>query len=383
MPDSIYLTVFSDKSYTNKMPETNVKASFSVNGVLNSSSTELFDTKNSDHSQIIDNILSAQNKKVTGILPPGVVAIDDCVVIFEAPPRMVNIQHYEVARDYISDKSQLKSSYIPIPWQTYVLIHDKNYNLIDTYMYYNKKPISQNGFEEPVFLPVLPNFYSNGLLCRPFYASADDVNMYSKDVSGVIAAAYDSVWNSGWNTDLVDTIIDFNQDIKQKYTYGHNEMMSYFAKHNSNFTESLLNYNTISQITSRDLMFSRYVKLIENLDVVDSLNLLYPMVSKSHIRAQYLENLREEAREDFECNSDDEEEVDYDDLDCHIENRLIEYFAKPSSFDDVLRYILYYRSVDLNVIDPVNNNYFNYIYSKIVNSHPVQLTYSVDSEEPF
>jgi hypothetical protein len=251
-------------------------------------------------------------------------------------------------------------------------------------MYYNKKPISQNGFEEPVFLPVLPNFYSNGLLCRPFYASADDINMYSKDISGVIAAAYDSVWNSGWNTDLVDTIIDFNQDVRKKYAYGYNEMISYFTNHNSNLIEGLANYHHWNSITGRDSMFSKYVKLIEKLDVVDSLNLVYPMVSKSQIRAHYLEQLKDEARESFEYDCEcEEEDINDDDLNSYIEDRLSEFFSKPSSFDDILRYILQYRSPDLNIIDPVNNNYFNYIYSKIVNSHPVQLTYSVDSEEPF
>jgi hypothetical protein len=384
MSNNIYFTVFSDKQHSHS-GQTNVNtfASFAVNDQLNNHSTDPYDFSQPDHIQVLDNILGVQHQKSTGLLPPGVVSIDDCIIVFESPPKMVHVDYYELVRDDISDNSELNSAYIPVPWQTYVIIHDKNYNLIDTYMYYNLKPISQYGFEEPVFLPVLPNFYSNGLLCRPFYASADDVNMYAKNISGVISAAYDSVWNSGWNADLVDTLIDFNQDIKNNSLYGYSEMINYFSKNNFQFIDSLLKYNKNNLFLNRDSLFSKYVNLIQGLSLVDSLNLVYPIVSKHQFRNHYLEQLRDEFRHSYEYENDDDESEDDDQFQISLKEHMTQYYSKPSSFDEILSYILFSRSSDLNIIDPVNNNYFNYIYKRIINSHPVNLTYSASENEPF
>jgi hypothetical protein len=81
--------------------------------------------------------------------------------------------------------------------------------LLDTYMFYTRDAISKTGFDQPVYSPVLPNFFGNGQLCRPFYPTLDDVDKYSKDISGVIASAYDSIWNSGWNLDLYETLNEY------------------------------------------------------------------------------------------------------------------------------------------------------------------------------
>ena len=62
-------------------------------------------------------------------------------------------------------------------------------------------------------MPPIPNFFTNGLLCRPMFDKMNDVDGYSKDLSGVIASAYDWIWNTGFNHDLTE---NFYHVIKQK-----------------------------------------------------------------------------------------------------------------------------------------------------------------------
>ena len=45
------------------------------------------------------------------------------------------------------------------------------------------------------------------------YESMEDIDGYSKDLSGVIASAYDWIWNSGFNHDLTE---NFYHVIRQR-----------------------------------------------------------------------------------------------------------------------------------------------------------------------
>ena len=67
--------------------------------------------------------------------------------------------------------------------------------------------------EQNIYMPPIPNFFTNGLLCRPMYDNMNDVDGYSKDLSGIIASAYDWIWNSGFNHDLTE---NFYHVVKQK-----------------------------------------------------------------------------------------------------------------------------------------------------------------------
>lgn len=383
MNESIYFTLFSDIDYSSNTYHTDVNtahASFASNNRLSSVSTDCYDFSVEEQYSKVKSILALQgDKNVTGLLPPGVVAMDDCVVIFEAPPRMVNVEFYSVPRDYIQSDQKLHSAYIPVPWQAYVIIHDKDYNLIDTYMYYTKYPISQYGYNQPTFLPVLPNFYSNGLLCRPFYSSANDVNMYSKDVSGVIAAAYDAVWNSGWNMDLVDTIFDFYSDLRKLNFYGRKDMVDYFSSHQVDFMSRITSSPGVT-FSSRETAFFNYVNLIKDLNQYDALHLIYPIVSFAHTRSAYVEQLKERFTEEYYSDSD-EEYFDEDDLSSYVDDNILEIFSNPSTFSQILSYILESRYDDFYIIDPIQKDYYKHIYRNIALSQTVP-QYS-STEEPF
>jgi hypothetical protein len=382
MSATIYYTVSNDSThYSGHSSKPSYYFALSTNTEIVEQNTPVFSSLSDEDINSLYKILSIKSSKNTGLLPPGVVAIDDSVIIFEAPPRMVRVEYYETVRDHINSDSQIKSGYIPVPWQTYIIIHDKNFNLIDTYMYYNKHPVSQSGYQEPVFLPVLPNFYSSGLLCRPFYASAEDVNMYSKDVSGVIAAAYDAVWNSGWNMDLVDSIIDFNTDIRRQYLYGRKQMLEYFENHPVNFKERFSNYVSMGSFHNREIMFAMFVKLMEGLNEADVLNISYPIISQAQHRGSALDQLRDEIRESYYC--DEDEEYSDEDIDSYVEDNLINFWSQPTSFAQILNYVLASRYADLNIIDPVNNDYFKHIFKQVLNAPPVVQQVSYSDEEPF
>ena len=143
------------------------------------------------------------------MIPPGLVSLGKNILIFENPPTNKLLSHHSTERDSIEDDSEPDTYYLPIPWQIYVCLFNDEYSLLDTYMFYSRDAISKMGFGEPVYAPVLPNFFGNGQLCRPFYPNMDDVDKYSKDISGVIASAYDSIWNSGWNLDLYETLNEY------------------------------------------------------------------------------------------------------------------------------------------------------------------------------
>jgi hypothetical protein len=139
---------------------------------------------------------------------PGLIAVSSNYVIYEIPPTFKLIEYYNMTRESIRDVSVANTEKIPLPWQVYVAVHDGKYNLIDTFMYFAHDSILKNGFQQPVYTPFLTNFYYNGLLCRPFYASYNDVSRYAKNIPGLIHSSYDAVWNSGWNFDLYDTLTE-------------------------------------------------------------------------------------------------------------------------------------------------------------------------------
>ena len=387
MSATIYYTVSNDSTHNASYgSKPSYYFALSTNTDIVAQNTPVFSSLSDEDMSSLYKLLSIKSSNDTGLLPPGVVAIDDSVIIFEAPPRMVRVEYYETVRDHITSDSQIKSGYIAVPWQTYIIIHDKNFNLIDTYMYYSKNPVSQSGYQEPVFLPVLPNFYSNGLLCRPFYASAEDVNMYSKDVAGVIAAAFDAVWNSGWNMDLVDSIIDFNTDIKRQYLYGRKQMLEYFENHPVNFKDKLANYLSVSSFNgvsnAREILFALFVKLMEGLNEADVLNISYPIISQGQHRGSALDLFRDQIRESYYCGNEDEEYSD-DDIDAYVEDNLINFWSEPTSFAQILNYVLLSRHQDLNIIDPVNSDYFKHLFKQVLNAPPVIPQSFYSDEESF
>lgn len=155
-------------------------------------------------SKITQNISVSSD---TGIMPPGVLYISDTYIIFERPPCYQNIQMIHEIVDNINYDNDSVSVYrIPIPWQLYIVTYTNfngKYYASDVRMYFMKNSVHMSSMKDhKVYLPPLPNFFPNGLLCRPRYSSCDDIDRYPNNITGVINAAYDWIWNSGTNMDL-------------------------------------------------------------------------------------------------------------------------------------------------------------------------------------
>lgn len=183
--------------------------SFAINSIYSNAQTEVLYFESSENKKLINDIIGIESYNSSGLIPPGLVSLGKNVLIFENPPTNKLISHHSTDRDSINDEDEPDSYYLPVPWQTYICVFNDDYVLLDTYMFYSRDAISKIGFDQPVYAPVLPNFFANGQLCRPFYPTLNDVDRYSKDISGVIASAYDSIWNSGWNLDLYETLNEY------------------------------------------------------------------------------------------------------------------------------------------------------------------------------
>lgn len=161
-------------------------------------------------------------QKSTGILPPGLLYLNDKYIIFEKPPCFQNISVIPRLMDdirYSRDECVLYR--IPIPWQVYFVKYTAvqtdskvDYYTSDVKMFFTSGPVSS--FEDNVYLPPLTNFYTNSDLCRPLFSEMEDIERYSKDVSGVIQAAYDWIWNSGTNLDLTSCIVQYYLQMKDR-----------------------------------------------------------------------------------------------------------------------------------------------------------------------
>lgn len=374
---TIYFSSFkTDPNYRND-GIVNYYSSFSHDMGFSQYATAPFEIfHNEQDATSFSELISDYTKDYSGLLPPGVISLDKNIVIFECPPSFKLVEYAETYRDHISSDTQFNSSYIPVPWQTYVAIFSNDYMLVDTYMYYSRNPISQFGFSEKVFLPVLPNFYSNGHLCRPFYASMDDTT-YPSNVSGVIAAAYDAVWNSGWNMDLVDTIINYAQDLRvSPYINPEiNHMKEYFAQ-NDISTEEF--FSPMSFILSREKMFSKFVSKVKDLDLHHALHLAYPIPSYSQIRENDLSQLTEEVyidQDDYETDEDYSQALEE-----AVADNKNSFWINGKTFNNVLNNILFLQRSNLNVIDPFSKDYYTHISKQVIAKSQVS---HVPDEEPF
>lgn len=147
---------------------------------------------------------------------PGIRFMSPGIIVFERPPMYQIIDIDNDYRDNINDETSSSQYYLPIPWQIYVCTYNpQDMRLSSVKMFFTDSYLSD--VEQEVFAPPMFNFYSNGVLCRPFFPSMDDIEKYSQDINGVIASAYDWVWNSGFNYDITENISYFlaNQGFEQ------------------------------------------------------------------------------------------------------------------------------------------------------------------------
>lgn len=150
----------------------------------------------------LSNSLLNQN---SGILPPGLLFVDKNILVYEKPPTYQNIFIIEkLVNDISYTSDEPKVFRLPIPWQLYI-VHYSDFTTNNVRMHFMDGPLSS--LDQQMYLAPLTNFYSSGDLCRPFFPDMDDIERYSKDLSGVMASSYDWVWNSGTNLDLTQCIV--------------------------------------------------------------------------------------------------------------------------------------------------------------------------------
>ena len=171
-------------------------------------SFEIVDPSTSDHFQkgFFDSIINSNvHKNSSGLLPPAIKYYSPRVVVFERPPCYQMIQVAPTAASQVSDTTETHYFRIPVPWQVYIALYSDDYLCSSVFMFFRNSPLVNS--KDKLYLPPLTNFYTNGGICRPMYSDMADVDRYSKDLSGVIASAYDWVWNSGANMDLTESCL--------------------------------------------------------------------------------------------------------------------------------------------------------------------------------
>jgi len=142
----------------------------------------------------------------SGLLFPAILYNFPGFLIFERPPVNKYIGYIDVPVESMNDSHMTKEHgyNLSLPWQLYVAQYDPNTMLLYKVSMY----FMTESFKDPnqiMYSPPLPNFFADGSLCRPFFSSLEDVERYGKTLSGVMASAYDWVWNSGFNHDLLET----------------------------------------------------------------------------------------------------------------------------------------------------------------------------------
>jgi len=292
--------------------------------------------------------VSKFSKESSGFLSPGLISFSKNVVIFEMPPTHKLVSHIPYDRESITTQIAQEStvdSYIPVPWQVYIAIFNNDFRLVNTYMYYSRNSIIDSGIKENLYSPALPNFYSNGMLCRPFYASSDDVNKYSQDISGVVAAAYDSVWNSGWNADLVDTILDTSFTAIQNVSSSPSKHALSWFNSNDKADKYKLYLNTLSHISygARTKAWSLYVRSIAHLTIDEVINTTFSPPACNKLWDHDFEMIRETLAEQFWADNDPEE-CNEEDLDSYISDNFVNPRSVNKSFEQVLSDVLYRSS---------------------------------------
>lgn len=150
----------------------------------------------------------------TGIMPAGVLNVSENVVVFERPPCYQNIQLIPSVIDNIDyDSSSTYIYRLPIPWTLYFVsysVYNGTYYPNQIKMFFMNSSLQTADLSSALlFLPPLINFYNDSSLCNPMFDSMDELTRYDNNVSGVINAAYNWIWNTGSNLDLTMNIIEY------------------------------------------------------------------------------------------------------------------------------------------------------------------------------
>lgn len=190
-----------------------------TNTYYNLSTQIIPNSEASRHVEIYNDYLSILETEnyFNDIIFPGLRYASEGVLIFERPPTH---KVFDLSRDYqlsVNSETRQAQFYLPIPWQVYIAIYNPaTMRLVSVKMFFTSNSLVD--LNQEVSAPPLYNFYSNGTLCRPMFENIDDIEKYPKTYSGVIASAYDWIWNSGFNFDITENISHYIQS-KNFYSF--------------------------------------------------------------------------------------------------------------------------------------------------------------------
>lgn len=148
--------------------------------------------------------LLARTNVSSGLLPPAVryISSDHKTVAFERPPMHVVVEYAPYPKDTAYNDAAVHYTFnIAVPWSVYVICFDDFFLPINTFMFFRNKPLTS--LDDPVGLAPLLNFYYTSKLCPPLQPNFSNEN---PSIANGINEAYNLVWNSGFNLDLVDAM---------------------------------------------------------------------------------------------------------------------------------------------------------------------------------
>jgi hypothetical protein len=245
--------------------------------------------------------------KPTGLLPPGVKAIFSNVVVFERPPAYQNIFYIP---DTVSERmsEEVEVYRVALPWQLYIAVYNSDYYLSNVHMYFMDGPLTS--VDQNIYAPHIPNFFANGLLCRPNFDSMEEIERYSKDIAGIVHSAFDWVWNNGTNHDLTESMVllprytqDLSATVIGQLDNSAREFEKAFCSSYKLSTEQVnLSFKSWEKIDIKDILSYKWVSPSMKLhDQIANFN--YDWVMETD---QYMNNLSNWMSNYYEDESDDD-----------------------------------------------------------------------------
>lgn len=360
------INILYGRTYGGSFTASEIQSNYGNTGNYISSENSSLLSELKPFNDLLQSFSSGSNiVKNTGIMPPGVRYVTKDFIVYERQPEYKNVFIIPKLVSEIGSESQEKQySYsIPLPWQLYIIQYstvinengEEDYYPANVKLHFMKNSLTS--LDQELYLAPIPNFYTDGSLCRPMFSSMEETERYSKDIAGVIHAAYDWIWNCGTNLDLTESCLQMFSQLN-----------------NVPITETIF-YPIFTDIPNKVNLFSSYYVPFVSIDYLmraweknsleDVCNTTWPSNSvyrnfateRNHIMAssEFCEFLRqvEGTEPEYELHYDDDEDHEYQ----------CEY--NPEEFDVCSCHI------PINCFSWIN--YFKYINNN--NSYPKRLTF--------
>lgn len=251
-------TTFTEEGFGPFISKEEYYVNVNVKGIAKTLSNYCDNYNINDNIKNFTNIAFGPKKNINvdnlSLIHPGVRHLSENILVFEMPPAYRHLSYQESYREATDDKPY-QDYYLPIPWQIYIATMTPQMRLASVQMYFSKTPLYS--LDQRLYVPPIFNFYSDGNLCRPFFERMDDIEKYPKDYSGIMASAFDWIWNSGFNWDITENIYEYIYN--DKYTSmislidSQNSLETILKEFSQNKISHMLNGFKISPIVARIL----------------------------------------------------------------------------------------------------------------------------------